>query len=65
MKFIAISEDVLVNPETISSVEKKKSGKITINTVDGKQFIIEKTAGEIISALIRAGFDAPEQFFGG
>ena len=64
MQFIAIAENLLINPDTIVSMEKKKKS-VTLTTVDGKQYIVEKDFRELIPALRNAGVDSPEQFWAG
>jgi uncharacterized protein YlzI (FlbEa/FlbD family) len=65
MKYIAIADELLINPEFIISIEKRKTGKVVITTSDGKQHIIEKDFKTLIPNLIKAGVDSPEQFWVG
>ena len=63
MEFIAISDEVLVNPEMISIIEKRKNGLVV--HVDGKQYVVDKDIGELLSKLIQHGLADVKQFFRG
>lgn len=64
MEFIAISDDVLVNPDKISVIEKRK-GRIVIH-IEGQQYIVEKNMAEVVKQLIKNGMkESVEQFFAG
>ena len=68
MQFIAIAEDILVNPEKISTLTMKKvDGKqrIVVTMDDGKQHIVDRNFGSVHSDLIRAGYTSTEQFWAG
>ena len=67
MNLIAISEDILVNPNRISVVEvvKKKSGVNVRITVDDKTFTVDRPVKELFAEMNKAGVDLSQQFFAG
>lgn len=67
MKLIVISENVLINPQKITSVEQKNiKGKIdTLVIVEGRQYVLEVELGEFIKQLMEAGVEPPSQYWAG
>ena len=66
MQLIAIQDDVLVNPDKISVIERKvgRNNSITLRvTVDGNTYDITRTTNEFFSALSKAGVNLSKQFF--
>lgn len=68
MQFIMIADDILVNPEKISTLSMKRVGKdqrIVVTMDDGKQHIVDRSWAKVFSDLIKAGVTSTEQFWGG
>ena len=66
MNLIAIQDNVLVNPEKISAIEKvmDTEGRIAINVVvDGRTYTVWRPTNEFFSALNEYGVDLTKQFF--
>ena len=64
MEFIQVTEDKMINADNIVTIEKRK-GSFSITTTDGKQHLIEKDIGSVLSALTRLGVSTPKQFWAG
>ena len=67
MELIQLSEDVLVNPHRISSVEitRSKSGTRLKVVIDGRTFNVERPVKELFAEMNKAGVNLSEQFFTG
>ena len=67
MKFINISDSILINPEKISVIQvvKDKDKSVLSVVVEGKTYTVTKMANELITELHRAGVDLTKQFFAG
>ena len=67
MKLIAISEDVLINPDKISVMQivKKKNRQVLTVDVEGRTLTVERMAAELIKELNNSGVDLSDQFFAG
>lgn len=67
MKLIPIQQNVLINPEKISSVEQKDiKGKIvTTVVVDGRQYVLEVALKDFLFTLEQAGVESNEQYWAG
>ena len=66
MQLIAIQDNVLVNPEKISVIEKTVSadGRIVMTvTIEGRMFTLFRPANEFMNELNKAGVDLTKQFF--
>ena len=66
MHLIAIQDDILINPDKISVVEKKvsKSGNIRLSiVVEGRTYEITQPHQDFLNSLNRAGVDLTKQFF--
>jgi len=67
MQFIKIAPEILVNPDFISKIERRKSkdGERILVTVDGQQLVADLTIAELNALLIGAGLSGNEQFWAG
>jgi hypothetical protein len=66
MQLIAISEDVLINPDKISTIQitRSKAGKSKVTiVVDDRTFEVSVAPKELLLELKRTGVDLTEQFF--
>ncbi len=65
MQLIPISEDVLINPDKISTVEiRRKKGNNTISvTIEGRTHEVSVNPGMLLAELKRVGVDMSKQFF--
>ena len=66
MQLIPIQDNILVNPDKISVIEKTISADnrivLTI-TVDGRMYTVFRPHNEFFDALNKAGVDLTKQFF--
>ena len=65
MQLIPVSENILVNPDAITSVQKRVVGKkvtLTIN-VGGKTITMTVPFEQFHKDLLNAGVDTGDQFF--
>ena len=67
MELVAISENVMINPEKIDSLElrKLKKNEQLILTINGKAHFVKVDVGELLNKLKIIGIDASDQFFAG
>jgi len=66
MELLAIQNDVLVNPQRISVIEKKMdmNGSVVLSViVDGRTYEVRRPINEFMQALNQAGVDLTKQFF--
>jgi hypothetical protein len=66
MQLIAVQEDILVNPDKISVVERKvsKNNAVRLSVmVEGRTYEVTQPHQEFITSLNRAGVDLTKQFF--
>jgi hypothetical protein len=59
MRFIKVTEEIMVNPEFISMVEIRKSGKAQnlVLTVEGRQIIASVDPMELMGELMKSGLE--------
>ena len=67
MELVAISENVMINPEKIESLELRPLNKNEqlIITVNGKSHFVKVGVKELLNKLKIIGIDASDQFFAG
>ena len=66
MQLIAIQDEVMINPERISYIERHvgKGGQIILRvTVDGRSWEVTRPTGEFFDALNNYGVDLTKQYF--
>ena len=59
MRFIKVTEEIMVNPEFISMVEIRKAGKTQnlVLTVEGRQIIASVDPMELMGELMKSGLE--------
>jgi hypothetical protein len=59
MRFIKVTEEIMVNPEFISMVEIRKAGKVQnlVLTVEGRQIIASVDPMELMGELMKSGLE--------
>ena len=66
MELIPIQEDILINPEQITAIERrvaKNSVSIRVYMVDGKSYDVVVPTKEFMYSCSRAGVNLGKQFF--
>jgi hypothetical protein len=65
MQLIPISDDILINPDKISTVEiRKRKGSTSIAiVVEGRTHEVTVNPGMLLAELKRVGVDMSKQFF--
>lgn len=66
MRFIAIADDTLINPDRILWIERKRAddGSMTVSVnVEGRTFDVNRPTAEFMQALNEVGVDLTKQFF--
>ena len=59
MRFIKVTEEIMVNSEFISMVEIRKAGKVQnlVLTVEGRQIIVSVDPMELMGELMKSGLE--------
>lgn len=61
MKLIKVQDNIIINPETIISVEAEKS-VVTVNLQGGYSYKVTVNINEFLSLLNKSGIDLTKQF---
>lgn len=64
MEFIPVDKDLLINPNMISTVEKK-NGKIVFTMQNGSRHVVELPFAEVFPKILASGISVPQQFWAG